>query len=152
MTGLTNDFLEKISSTIIGKKMFLGVFSANVHPKIPKRKTFCLIFNTGKASTPGEHFVALFVTKTKVFYFDSFGQKSVQQDIDRFIFKTKKICVRNCTKIQDKTSNFCGLYSLAFLLWMKKNKPIGKFYAMFKTRNLKHNDNIVTKFILKEIK
>lgn len=56
-----------------------------------------------------------------------------------------------CEPIQDLSSNFCGLYALAFLLWKKKNKSLKTFYSLFSESNLKLNDKIVTDYILNEI-
>ena len=153
MSGLTNEYLEKLSQRMLGKKLFLGVFPADIHPKVgQKKKTFCLIFNTGRSNTAGEHFISVFAIKKRVFYFDSFGFEPIQKDINMFLKGLNKKCVFNCQQLQDLNSQFCGFYSLSFLLWKKKQRPICNFYRMFSTKNLRHNDDIVTKFIIKQIK
>jgi len=150
MSGLTNDYLDKLSTSLIGSQ-FLGVYPADAKVKWPVNKSFFIIFNTGKIGTEGIHFVSLFVTKTRIHYFDSFGKRNIQTDISKFIQKIKRKCEMYCQPIQHKTSNFCGFYALAFLLW-KKSKSRRNFYDMFSKTRLKLNDKIVIDFILKEIK
>ena len=153
MTGLTNDYLEKLTKRLMKKRKFVGVFAANEVLNVNERHPFSIIFNTGRVGTPGLHFVAVFVTRTSVYYFDSFGEETIQQDISKFIKKLNKPCVMLCQAIQHRKSNFCGFYALAFLIWMsvKKKKP-QSFYSLFSYSDLRENDNIVTRFILNEIK
>lgn len=151
MTGLTNDYLEKLSKKLLGKKLFLGVFSANeaiTDCLVPQSS---LIFNTGQLGEPGIHFISIFVTKSVIYYFDSFGNQDIQRDIKRFIKKMNMRCKMLCKPIQHINSNFCGFYALAFLLWMRKKRNPYAFYDLFSSTSLKSNDHLVTKFIIKEI-
>ncbi len=152
MSGLTNDYLQKLTSKLVPN--FEGVFSADeLHTiKNKKKKSVSIIFNTGKLGTPGIHFISIYITKNITYYFDSFGKRNIQSDIAKFITKLNRKCVMLCKPIQHITSNFCGLYALAFLLWKNKRKPISSFYKIFSKTNLKLNDKIVSKFILNEIK
>lgn len=124
MSGLTNAYLEKMAFKLIGKKLFHGVFPADGVSKIPRKKTYCIIFNIDKSSGPGIHFVSIFVSLNKIYYFDSFGKNIIQNDISKFITKNNKKCVMFCKKIQHDNSNFCGFFALAFLLWMKKTDQL----------------------------
>ena len=151
MSGLTNQYLEKTAFKLIGKQLFSGVYPADGCTIVPRKKTFCVIFNTGRANSPGYHFVSIYVTPLKVYYFDSFGKNKIQNDISKFIVKLNRKCFMHCRSIQDKSSNFCGYFALAFLLWMKKNKKSSRFYSMFDVKKLTRNNEIVTKFILDEI-
>lgn len=152
MSGLTNDYLENLTTKLMKGSSFLGVYSANASLAFKPKKAFSVIFNTGKLGTPGIHFISIYVTKNNVHYFDSFGNKNIQPDIAKFINKLNRKCIMLCKPIQHLSSNFCGLYALAFLMWNKKRRHVLSFYNMFSAINLKLNDKIVTKFILKEIK
>jgi len=152
MSGLTNAYLDDLSKHLIGKS-FLGVFPADGLSSMPKKKMFCLIFNTDLMKNPGKHFVAIHVTSDKVHYFDSFGNPNIQKNISDFIVKTKRKCFMHCEVIQDKRSNFCGYYALAFLIWMKTGRRSYDFYNLFYSNvNLQKNDSLVTQFIIDEIK
>jgi len=152
MSGLSNYYLEELALKLLGKKQFIGVFSADGLSHVPKKKNFCLIFNDDPSNLPGNHFLSLFVTPGKVHYFDSFGDRPIQKDISEFIRKTNRKCVKHCITIQHRSSNFCGYFALSFLLWMTKRRKINDYYKMFNLTNLKENNCIVTEFILNEIK
>lgn len=82
-SGLTNQYVEDLGKTLLTAKMnFLGVFPCDLQPTI-KAKTFSLIFNTGDSSTAGEHFVAIFANKRTLYYFDSFGKRPTDTNINR---------------------------------------------------------------------
>ena len=152
MSGISNYELEQLTFKLIGKKTFLGVFPADELKNVPSKKIFCIIFNTDKIHGPGKHFVSIYATAKKLHYFDSFGKSNIQTDIAKFISNSKRKCVMHCLSIQDPSSNFCGFFALAFLLWMKEKNTSLNFYKLFNKNNLKCNNSIVTKFILKKIK
>lgn len=152
MYGLTNNYLEQTSKRLLGPS-FVGVFPADGFSDVPRKKNFSIIFNTDVMKNPGKHFVAIHVTSDKVHYFDSFGNPNIQKNISDFIVKTKRKCFMHCEVIQDKSSNFCGYYALAFLIWMKTGRRSYGFYNLFNSNaNLQKNDSLVTQFIIDEIK
>lgn len=144
--GLSNSYLEKLGKKLL-PKTFLGVYPSDIHPKSSK-KDYSFIFNTGSSNTSGEHFVAVFKTYKKVFYFDSFGVKPNKKLIQRFLHRLKLPIISFKTPLQAEDSNFCGFYCLAFLL-MKYNKiQTSAFVRLFSNTNLKQNDTVVIEFIL----
>ena len=54
---------------------FLGVFAVDELSLIPKNRHGLVIFNTDTSQSVGQHWVALCITKTKIFYFDSLNSK-----------------------------------------------------------------------------
>lgn len=147
--GISNRYLEKM-----GKKLFppsfLGVYPADVYPRT-KRKTYSFIFNTGLSSSKGEHFVAVYVSPKKVFYFDSFGMKPNKKPIKLFLAHLSRLLFYNKQPIQHDASNFCGFYCLAFLLHKYKGIPRKQFYNLFTRTDLQENDQKVVNFILEVI-
>jgi hypothetical protein len=147
MSGLTNRYVEKIGKKILGG-IFLGVFPCDLHPKVGRRKTFCLIFNLSKHNEKGTHFVAIFASKDALFYFDPFGKKIsnsyVKKFIDRII-RTRQL-KQNKKCIQSKTSIFCGFYCLSFLLSQKIGVSIKNYLSIFDS-DLNKNDEITIDFI-----
>lgn len=150
--GLTNHYVSQLAFKLIGKKLFVGVFAANECFQVPTKKKFCLIFNEDNLHQPGSHFVSIFVSEHEVHYFDSFGDTNVQKNISHFISTLNRKCFMHCNAIQDNSSSFCGLFALAFLLWMKDKGSCVSFYKMFNKNNLKKNNFVVTKYILNKIK
>lgn len=149
MEGLSNNYIEKIGDELIRNHCFIGVFPCDKPPKIDKRKNYSLIFNTGNSRTNGEHFVALYSNKTKLYYFDSLGASSIDINIERFIHNvkgTKNLIL--CSKpIQHPISTFCGFYCIAFLIFKDRSYEDKKFYAYFNKNESLKNDKKVVYFI-----
>ena len=74
-----------IESYLAEDDQFLGYFPKDKLPPFPSQFPKSLIVNTDEASKPGEHWVALVLTKKKCFYFDSFGLPIVDFQILRFL-------------------------------------------------------------------
>ena len=54
-----------------GLNKFLGVFAVDELSLIPETRHGLVIFNTDTSQSVGQHWLALCITKTKIFYFDS---------------------------------------------------------------------------------
>jgi len=147
--GLTNDYLEKITKKIVCNHHFLGVFPCDIHPNINVNKTFSIIFNTGDSTTSGEHFVAIYRNKKSFFYFDSFGLKPNDINIIDFIEKNRQSrhFSWNNKPMQDKLSNFCGFYCLAFIVSKDRNISFNVFKRFINKKQ--NNDKNVIYFLLK---
>lgn len=150
--GLSNEYVEKLCKKTIINHKFYGVYPCDIHPKIGKSKVYSLIFNTGDSTTPGEHFIAIYVTPKCLFYFDSFGLKPTDINIKRFIElnKGKRKLQHSTKKIQASNSNFCGYFCTAFLL--SKDRNIRTFSKSFSSNDLDKNDQKVVYFIVKILK
>lgn len=151
MPGLENNYVHDLGKLICGES-FLGVFPSDIQPQFKDECCkFSLIFNTDNHKKPGSHFVAIYGDKSKLFYFDSFGEKCKYKLIKIFIKKNLKgrKYMYNTKCIQDENSLLCGLFCIAFLNSLNKNISFIKFINTFKT-SLKHNDDIVTKMITSE--
>lgn len=146
--GLTIEYVEKTGKKLFGKKHFLGCFPSDLQPKT-KRNIFSIIFNLSKHNEEGSHYIAIFANKTKILYFDSFGNKCDNKDILKFIAKNKKNRKYRESKleIQNCDSNFCGYFCLGFILSQELNTPFEKFLKMFR-KNLKLNDEIIIDYII----
>ena len=149
MAGLTNQYLEDLGKRVCGKS-FLGVFPCDVQPQLDKRlNKFSIIFNTDKHNEKGEHFIAIYCNRKEIFYFDSFGKKCKNKYIKKFIKNNtkKRKFVSNSVCIQNKTSLFCGLFSVAFINSKMKKIPFAKFISKFSKQQKGLNDFVVTKMI-----
>lgn len=146
--GLSNKFVSKICSKLFGNH-FLGVFPCDIHPNTNHRKKYSIIFNTGDSGTSGEHFVALYMEKNKLFYFDSFGKKPTDKNVLSFINNQKKKLICWKKKIQHEDSYYCGFFCIAFLL--HKHKKIPNFCKKILSKKLHLNNDRVVKFISKNM-
>ena len=126
------------------KKIFKGVFARDEVP-INFNYPACFIVNTDERSKPGHHWLAFFYDKKKVcYFFDSYGKPPSFYKFDNYINKTSKKCFFNNKRIQGY-SQFCGFYSIFYLLF----KTRGKETFFFKKFNKNMNEN--DKFIQKQI-
>ena len=133
----------EIEKYLKDQKGFLGCFASDDLPTFPKSLPASLIINTHKKSQPGEHWLALVLTKHKCFYFDSFGAPILEETIVIYLQqKYKKVTVNNeC--IQHFTSASCGLFCIAFIKNVNSKISFEKFISKFSLLNLLKNDNIV---------
>ncbi len=147
MSGLTNGYVESLGKKHC--KNFLGVFPCNIQPKINKTiKRFSLIFNESKHDEEGSHFIAIFLDKNKLYYFDSLGLKCENDYILKFLNKFSMEIVENNKQIQSYNSIFCGYFCLAFVTFMTTHNDLKKFLNIFNEKNLKLNDKIVVELII----
>ena len=73
-----------------------------------------------KYSDIGTHWVALYVQKNNVNYFDSFGVQHILKEIKTFI--SNKNITTNLFRIQAYDSIKCGYFSIGFIDFMLAKK------------------------------
>ena len=132
-----------IENYLKDQRGFLGCFACNDLPPFPKKFPVSMIINTQRKSQPGEHWLALVLTKSKCLYFDSFGVGITEETIVSYLQqKYEKVTVNNeC--IQHFTSASCGLFCIAFVKNVNNKISFEKFISKFSLFNLLKNDNIV---------
>ena len=137
----------EIESYLKDQKGFLGCFASNDLPSFPKQLPASLIVNTHKKNQPGEHWLALVLTKQKCFYFDSFGVPIMEETIVSYLQqKYEKVTINNeC--IQHLYSESCGLYCIAFVKNVRSKTSFETFISKFNLLDLLKNDNIVLNLI-----
>lgn len=141
--------LKSLKST---KKIFLGVFACDELPDIVKKTPALLVCNTQPSNSPGEHWIAIYISKKRSGeYFDSFGLHP--QNI-LFIEFLKKNCINykyNQVMVQSIFSNFCGQFCIIYAFFKSQNKTLNTFLKLFKYSKLLKNNSIVVDFFYKNI-
>jgi len=153
MTGITNGDLEKLCKNFLNNN-FLGVFPSDVVPRSNKN-LWSIIFNLSPHDEEGSHFIAIVKRVKKIFYFDSFGKKCLNEKLNAFMNSYKLPIEYNTIKIQDDRSSLCGYYCFYFLHeYFLKCKSYREFITQFENKptKIKNNDLLLLKFILKKIK
>lgn len=98
---------------------FQGVFSSDTLPShlpTPAGRPFSLVCNLSEAAQPGSHFVSIVVFRNFALYLDSLGSPCTNPLIADFLRNLKKPTFYNTRRVQDVTSDFCGLYCILFVL------------------------------------
>lgn len=152
--GLTNHYVNNLGKLIL-KHNFEGVGPVDcffmLNKKIPKSdKNLSFIINLSDCNEKGSHFVAIYVSSNKIYYFDSYGLPPFSPEIKKFIKKNKingRTFKYNSQLIQNKDSIFCGYYCIAFLMSFDLNMTRTSFNKIFKNEN--KNDTTVINFIIK---
>ena len=140
-------YSSQIANFLSGDPYFLGCFPKNKLPQIPTTFPKTMIVNTHDSNQPGEHWLALVLTKRKCFFFDSFGMGVIEREIKEYL-KCKYDNVTYSDKcIQHIASNNCGEFCILFVKMVKNKKSYVNFLSCFDVHNLKMNDDIV-KYLL----
>ena len=79
-----------------------------------------MIINLQDSNQPGSHWIALKRVNNTIFVFDSFGVRYIPMDIFK-IYKNLKI-ITDIYRIQDISSNLCGMFCILFILYDIKSK------------------------------
>jgi hypothetical protein len=100
----------------------------------------------------GTHWVALYVEKKNIVYFDSFGG-APPDDVLRFMKRARGYARYGCIdQIQHLDSEACGYFCLAFLFYMqnKQNEEftirLNTFANMFQLTQFKRNEQVLKSF------
>lgn len=144
--GVTNlfilDFLNKCKL-----KYFSGVFSSNKIPNfLSSRKNFAFVCNLAHSTVQYGHFITITGNEHNVFYCDPLGLPCFNKKILNFLKKCNKPILFNSDKIQSNTSQYCGFFSILFILLY--NYPTYVKQGMF-SLNLSDNNIKCIKYIKK---
>ena len=125
-----------IENYLKDQRGFLGCFACNDLPPFPKKFPVSMIINTHRKNQPGEHWLALVLTKSKCLYFDSFGVGITEETIVSYLQqKYEKVTINNeC--IQHLYSESCGLFCIAFIKMLKVNQVLKNLFQKFSLFNL----------------
>ena len=122
---------------------FLGCFPLNGLPSFPTSFPKSMIINTQPSGHPGEHWVALVLTETNCYYFDSFALPTIPLNIDMYLQPHYKEITYLDYRIQDSTSNYCGAYCVCFVLHVQDDLTYDQFIGHYYSDDLLQNDKIL---------
>jgi hypothetical protein len=145
---MTSNFelLELAQKKHLGK---ISILCKDELSKVKIKPNLNIIINLSDSDDgSGTHWVALFISHNlQPFYFDAFGAICPTQII-KYLKPLKRKIAYSQFAIQDLTSDRCGIFSLAFLLYMTKkhrlNEPhlntFEKFLKQFDLLTQENND------------
>lgn len=135
---------------------YLGCFAINTFPHHSVKWNSIVICNVSKASEVGTHFIALRLTRHKLYYYDSFGLLSaaISKDVNTLLVKIAidfSVDVEFVVPrpVQHINSYFCGFYVMLYtILYDTSTTTTTKMMhkpklVAFKKTNLLQNDDIV---------
>jgi hypothetical protein len=112
---------------------FCGVFGLDELKQIDKHRRGLIIFNTQPTTLPGQHWIALSITKDTIFFFDSLNSGFHSNEcVAKFLIKMNKCVILNNFPIQPDASNLCGVHCIVFCHIMSQNNTLPMFRSFMK--------------------
>ena len=147
----TIELINILNKDKFSRKLFCGVQPIDELKNFKFQKPCSLIINTDESSKPGEHWIALYITRNgNLEYFDSYGNKPFKKEIYHFIKKHRMNLIYNKKKIQSSLSTNCGKFCLLFVLLRTRGLSMKKIIRLFV--NYKNNDLLINNIFSKYIK
>ena len=131
------------------KKFYGGTLARDQLPRKRPRKTVCWVLNLSPSTHPGTHWVAVYVTRTGVEYFCSYGLDP-PDDVRVLLKRWGKSKTGNRSGyrtnsgilLQTLTSDLCGEYCVLYLKCKCRGHSLREFLQNF-TTDTGLNDEIV---------
>ena len=144
MSLLENIVEEILEHDPVVSKIFLGAFARDELPIKPSYPS-CFIINTDPRRSAGEHWLAIYYNSNGYSdFFDSYGHSPSYFNLEEYLDRTSNGWTFSKKCIQG-SSEYCGYYSILFLLFKARNKEMSFFKAF--TDRPSHNDSLITKLI-----
>ena len=142
--GITNLYIDQLMNKI--SSSYRGTFSCNTIPYF-NDQNFFVIVNLSKDDEKRSHLISLYFLKTKIIYFDSYGVKSDNSYINKYLSKYNKKNVYSKQTIQDISSYHYGFFCISYILFTENNNSLEAFLSLFNTENLISNDEVCIEII-----
>ena len=144
MEALTTNNIDDVLGQYV---LFKGTYPCDLVPISLNNEPQAFVVNTENSNSSGQHWIALITKQTKCWYFDSFGNELLNQDILRSL---RKIGVKNyffnCKQIQAVYSDSCGYFCIAFVLSLILGINYEDFLSEF-SENVDQNDRLCLSLI-----
>ena len=151
MPGLSNDYIEKLMYKLsVNPQKFKGVKPCDIFLNEIEQNQYSLeggdsiIINLSSSNNSGSHFVSIHISfNSEAEYFDSFGLPSFDSNINNAFREANLSVLEFETSIQDISSQFCGFYCIAYLIWRELGLEKTRFAQLFNANSKIVNDTIV---------
>ena len=135
----------EINLWLKGEKYFMGCYEKNNLP------TFTKVFPKTMIVKCDNHFIGLLLCKNKCFYFDSYGNKIIDNELISYLSSQYDEVFYSSKIVQDKNSINCGQFCSLFVKLVHSKSDYLKFLNIFNLYYKSLNDFIVV-FLLKKNK
>jgi hypothetical protein len=110
----TSSLCSALQTHPMTRDTFIGVFPRDLAPPPDRHGLGSMIINTHDSHLPGQHWIAVFITKTHVHYHDSYGLPPDILNILPILRGSRPVTFD--TKRLQGHSDACGYYCLYFIL------------------------------------
>ena len=139
---LTNFEIQKYYQN---QTKFNGVYSRDNLPEIKDEE---YVINLNEYFDIGTHWIALYVQKNDVIYFDSFGVEHIKE-IKTFI--SNENIKTNIFRIQAYDLIMSGYFCIGFINLMIPGKTLTNFTNLFSPNNFKKIDGIILNYFMTNV-
>ena len=151
----TNTSLNRLLSRLL-KRKFKGVFPIHYAIKeINKMKANnSLIINSAciSKSQDGHFFAVIKQNKKKLIVFDSLCEENTILTLIKPVLAKFTEVKINKLRIQSNQSNYCGLFSAAFILTYYRKNSFTDFFKILDYKHLENNDRIISEYLTELVK
>lgn len=143
---------RQICAALRDIKQFVGVFPRDRLPVLKKLPAF-LVINTDSADEPGEHWIAVCISRQRqAIFFNSFGLPPLSADVVSFIDRYSNRLEYCNVVLQNAYSTVCGFYCIAFVRHMANGGTLSRFVSQFVRRGGSFsrtgtNDDVVVRLL-----
>jgi hypothetical protein len=123
-------------------KNFHGVYAKDA---LPDKLVGSGVINLENQDEGGSHWVGYYRKRNKIYFFDSFGNKPVQQFIDKAKSQDLEITYTD-NHIQHDKSIMCGWYVIDFILYMNKGYDYFDFQEKYDSSPTCENEEYIRTF------
>lgn len=145
--------INKLAKIKLGK-VFLGAFPADFKPmdysRVKQHRPCCWIWNTDESDKEGQHWVAVWLTSKKMFFFDSFALTPAAYNRSNWYEYCKELNVQFIPVMkkpyQSKLTGTCGNWSLLYLFNKAKGMSMPFNYKSKITNDIKLKQHMNVNF------
>lgn len=148
-----------LKSNPLTRKLFHNVLPCDfLTQKIKSDRSVVIICNCATSNNIGTHWIAIFIDKFNLEFFDTSGQSfKTNKYFQKFAQRNKRSkMIYNTVSIQSEISDLCGEYCLLFALHKAHKKSLKSFMNIFRYADKKNNDKLALflfgkNFLLKDL-
>ena len=128
--------------------IFAGVYPSDLLP-VKLKYPCCLVANTDKADSPGEHWVCMYFTaERKGEFFDSYGfPPEFYAETFRYFLKRHSVSyLYSKVQLQDTLSSVCGPFCIFFVSSRARGLTFEEVLKVF-SKDVAQNDKLVSTYV-----
>ena len=126
------------------ERYFRGVYSSDNMPSLTP--PYCFIVNSEPSDQPGDHWLAFWVNKDSVEFFDTYGRTPYMFDNAFTVFLRGRKCFYNSVVLEGIFSKTCGQFSIYYICLRCFGFSFDEISNSFSS-NVIVNDKFVKKFV-----
>ena len=140
-----------LSTHWLSKHKFGGIFARDEIWKYKGHPETFIIANTDVRTEPGTHWLLIYWTGHGLaLYFDSYGIKPTNEDIEDYLLKTSPLYVYNRQRMQGDFSTVCGHYVSYIATQLCSGYTLPDIRKRFSSTDFDLNDKLIISLFRKE--